>query len=461
MLYSFTDEKEGIGLGWYRSLQYQRSGSRQNPEAVSISFFPDSVRENGRGRRLAMKIYTDNPEGSTVIQNSFIDQYMPHANGEFVKVYLYLLRCANSGRELSLSSIADVFEHTEKDVQRALTYWERQNLLRLKLSADGTLESVTFLDPGYYSTPVILADALQETSDLYSDGMTSYCDPCRSDKREEHAKWPQQAAVGAAGQRPELSTDQDDSGKGQEEAGVHAQETVKPDESSQEASPMLSQLEPSAQEDIRELYFVAEQYLKRPLSSTEQQDFVYYYHTLGFSTDLLEYLLEYCIMRGSFSRFYMRKVAQGWAEAGVTTVQEAKKESSIYNKNYYAVMKEFGLKGRNPAPQEQESIDRWLREYGFDLELILEACRRTIRQIHEPNFQYADKILTEWHTAGVHSMKEVEAADTKWEQEQSVKKNARNSAQKTGHSAGAGRFNNFSQREYNYDNLEKKLFGQP
>ena len=81
-----------------------------------------------------MKIYTDTPEGATVVQNAFIDQYMPHANGEFVKVYLYLLRCADTERELSLSSIADVFEHTEKDVSRALSYWEKQNLLRLKLS---------------------------------------------------------------------------------------------------------------------------------------------------------------------------------------------------------------------------------------------------------------------------------------------------------------------------------------
>ena len=60
-----------------------------------------------------MKIYTDTPEGVTVVKNTFIDQYMPQANGEFVKVYLYLLRCANTGRELSLSSIADVLEHTE------------------------------------------------------------------------------------------------------------------------------------------------------------------------------------------------------------------------------------------------------------------------------------------------------------------------------------------------------------
>ena len=94
-----------------------------------------------------MRIFSGTPEGMTIVQNSFIDQYMPHANGEFVKVYLYLLRCADSGREISLSSIADVLEHTEKDIQRALAYWEKQQLLSVKTDSDGMLVSVTFLAP--------------------------------------------------------------------------------------------------------------------------------------------------------------------------------------------------------------------------------------------------------------------------------------------------------------------------
>ena len=68
-----------------------------------------------------MKIYSDTPEGATIVHNIFIDQYMPYANGEYVKVYLYLLRCADTGRELSLSSIADIFDYTEKDILRALS----------------------------------------------------------------------------------------------------------------------------------------------------------------------------------------------------------------------------------------------------------------------------------------------------------------------------------------------------
>ena len=93
-----------------------------------------------------MKIYTDTPEGVTVVKNAFIDQYMPQANGEFVKVYLYLLRCANTGRDLSLSSIADALEHTDKDIQRALSYWEKQDLIHIKATPGGVIHSITFSD---------------------------------------------------------------------------------------------------------------------------------------------------------------------------------------------------------------------------------------------------------------------------------------------------------------------------
>lgn len=71
---------------------------------------------------------------------------MPQANGEFVKVYLYLLRCANTGRDLSLSSIADALEHTDKDIQRALSYWEKQDLIHIKATPGGVIHSITFSD---------------------------------------------------------------------------------------------------------------------------------------------------------------------------------------------------------------------------------------------------------------------------------------------------------------------------
>ena len=70
---------------------------------------------------------------STCVPNIFIDKYMTNANGEFVKIYLYLLRCMDQSRQTcSISELADVFEHTEKDILRALTYWEKMLLLYME-----------------------------------------------------------------------------------------------------------------------------------------------------------------------------------------------------------------------------------------------------------------------------------------------------------------------------------------
>lgn len=347
-----------------------------------------------------MKIYTDTPEGTTVIQNSFIDRYMPHANGEFVKVYLYLLRCAGSGRELSLSSIADVFEHTEKDIHRAILYWQKQGLLTAVFSKTEEIESITFSTP-----PAETAPAAHKAVKPSSAGRP--------------------AAAGSPG--PPVSN------------GI---------------SERISTATVKEQQDLKQLFFIAEQYLQRPLTSSEQSDFIYYYDTLHFSADLIEYLLEYCISKGSGSRHYMRKVALAWAEAGITTVRQAKQESNLYNRNYFTIMNSFGIKGRNPADAEQKLMSRWLEEFDFPIEIVLEACRRTILQTHQPNFSYADRILEQWHKSGVKSLSDIEKLDIRRMQEQ--KKAAAKQPQKSQNN----RFNNFSQREYNYSQLEKQLLNQ-
>lgn len=65
----------------------------------------------------------------TVIANDFIDRYMTSANGEYVKVYLYVLR--HQYEKIDVSRIADALNHTEADVRRALSYWEKLGALKL------------------------------------------------------------------------------------------------------------------------------------------------------------------------------------------------------------------------------------------------------------------------------------------------------------------------------------------
>lgn len=64
---------------------------------------------------------------ATLVANEFIDRYMTAANGEYVKVYLYILR--HEGRPLEPGVIADALNYTEADVKRAIAYWEKLGIL--------------------------------------------------------------------------------------------------------------------------------------------------------------------------------------------------------------------------------------------------------------------------------------------------------------------------------------------
>lgn len=415
-----------------------------------------------------MKIYTDTPEGVTVVKNAFIDQYMPQANGEFVKVYLYLLRCANTGRDLSLSSIADALEHTDKDIQRALSYWEKQDLIHIKAAPGGVIHSITFSD-------------LPSASDEPEMRGTSFSDASAADTSRASGSCPEQAAISGSvttyyalensraartGEVTGLGTPSGDSQRGTSSARLSGTPAASSRDSQGSGVSAGNSSAPSrdriaalaGQKDVRQIFFVAEQYLKRPLTSAEQEDFVYYYDTLKFSSDLIIYLLEYCISKGSFSRHYMRKVALGWAESGVTTVTQAKQESNLYNKNYFTILNTFGIKGRSPAGPEIEIMSRWFNEYDFTLDIIVEACNRTIRQIHQPSFEYANKILRQWNKNGVSSLDDVKRLDQIRTEEQQRRAEQKKTDAQPAKSSG-NRFNNFTQREYDYSQLEKQLLG--
>lgn len=82
--------------------------------------------------------------GQTAVPNDFIDHYLLEANGEYVKVYIMLLRLIDKDT-LSISNLADSLDITEKDVQRALVYWEKQGLVELE-TKDGVIESLIVKD---------------------------------------------------------------------------------------------------------------------------------------------------------------------------------------------------------------------------------------------------------------------------------------------------------------------------
>ena len=124
------------------------------------------------------------------------------------------------------------------------------------------------------------------------------------------------------------------------------------------------------QEEVRQLLFIAEQYLGRPLTSTDAETLLYLYDEVHLSAELLEYLIEYCVSKGSPSMAYIKKVGLSWAQQNITTVSQAKEETNLYNKNYFTILRAFGIPNRNPLDKEIHNLNPCINQSGFTMDIM-------------------------------------------------------------------------------------------
>lgn len=343
-----------------------------------------------------LTIYRDNYVDSTVVSNRFIDEYMKDANDAQLKIYLYLIRMLNANQATSVSDIADKFNHTEKDVNRALKYWEKKELLELDYDEAKNLVGIHLRDLTANTEPV-----------------------------------PSRSSVAPATLAVPVATDSVLPGTPSFTKPIYSTDQLR---------------EFKSREQTSQLLFIAESYIGKPLTPSEMKSILYFTDVLHFSDDLIDYLLQYCVDRGKKDFKYIEKVAINWAEEGITTPKQAQKYSAKYDKSVYTIMNELGKNG-SPTSKEMEYINRWTKEYGFSTDIILEACERTVMATDRHRFEYAEGILSSWKRENVHHKADIRKIDDMYQKR-------RNSPKQI---VSNNKFNQFTQNQYNFDELEKEL----
>lgn len=347
-------------------------------------------------------ITTKNHETYSAISNFFIDYYMTDANGEFVKVYLYLIRLLNSGRAITVAEIADHFNLTEKDICRAIRYWIEQGVLQLEYTSDKILTGITMLPlepkiPNRKEASLLSMLGIEET-DITAQDITA---------TSQTISTPKTTAVSAA---TKIAATQADDIKNS--ATIPKKVTYK----------AAFVAEKKSDEDFGNLLYQTETYFAKPLTQSDIHTLLYIYEELSFSPDLLEYLVEYCVSIGKKSCRYIEAVALEWYKNGITSVEDAKVASKNYNSIYVAVLKQLGIPRRVPTPTETTFIDTWYNTYSFNKNIIIEACKRAIAaKPHSANFSYVNGILENWHKQNVRKLSDIEALDKKWAEERKQK----------------------------------------
>ncbi len=323
--------------------------------------------------------------GATIISNAFIERYINNANASHIRFYLYLMYYSQSHRSFSISSACDFLDDSEKDVIRSINYWEKQGIFKVTRTDKNTITSINISDSAAI---------------------------CESDTKDNEVEIPYTDNIVKADEPVSIFTDP-------------GEETV-------------------CDFDLKRVINTAGELAGRLLSGSEIEFLCDLNEKLHFSTELIIYLYEYCCLEKKINRFnYIQSVALAWADKNINTVEAAKTEADIYNKENATVMKAFGL-SRLPGTSEKQYITKWFHSYNMSEEMIMEACNRTLLNLSKPDFKYTDGTLKNWLKSGITDLDGVKNAD----KIHYMTKQSLNAVNNAVPKPVNNRFTNFDQRNY-------------
>ena len=198
-------------------------------------------------------------------------------------------------------------------------------------------------------------------------------------------------------------------------------------------------------EQISELLKTAEMLLNKPLGVNDISTIVSFYDWLGLPIDVIYVLLSYCGRQNKSTR-YMEKVAMDWADKGISDQDAAEDYLNLFVNQYKKIMRFYGITDRAPSEEEQSYMSSWIKKLNMPLDIIKEACSRTLKNTGKASFVYTNTILNDWKNAGVQSLAQVKQLDEEYAK--------RTKSSKKAESKPSSPSDNYEKRGYDKEFLE-------
>lgn len=160
----------------------------------------------------------------------------------------------------------------------------------------------------------------------------------------------------------------------------------------------------------------------------------------GFDEEVMIALFRYCFERSALHPKYIQTVAEAWSKSNIKTYSDLDKyyeKQDKLLKIQKSIAKKLGI-ARQLSIYEAGYVEKWICDYNFDLPIIEIALKKTTSKSN-PNFDYLDKLLTDWHEK---DLKTVEAIQKYLQDQKQKAKDIKSFSKKDN-------YNNYDQRNYN------------
>ena len=332
---------------------------------------------------------TDIDFGITPIDNIFINEYMPYADGNYVKVYLMGYKFANFNNTenvINNENLAKILNLPLLEVLKAWEYWENQHIIKRHIEDNEINYAVEYYNLKY----------------LYLN--------------KEHR--------------------QTDNTITQDNDYVSNEQLIVAGKS----------------EEFNNMFVEIEHIYGKFIAISEKRKIIQWTRQYNMPPEMIIQAFSYSInnkkKRGMAT---IEKVVATWDREGVTDLDKLAEflEKKEYKYSVYSrVCKALGFVSRALTEAEMKIVDKWVDEYKYSTEIILEALEKSAGTTN-PNLKYFDAIITRWHQAGYTTLEQVKNDS----QPGANKKQDKGGTEKKT-TATKNKFHNFEQRDDGYTNEE-------
>jgi DnaD/phage-associated family protein len=214
----------------------------------------------------------------------------------------------------------------------------------------------------------------------------------------------------------------------------------------------INLLEELSNTSLKDMLHDIEKLVSRPLSPKEMTMYLSWHKDFNFSPELILLLIQYCVSKGKIDSRYIEKIAISWHDSNIKNVNDAQSHIKQHEDKWLKIRKilnYLGIHNTDIMKPQEKLLSKWLDIYKYPLEVIYRACDICFERINKADFKYIDAILNSWYKDGLKSLEEIEKKGTK---KSNYKYNSNKNKNKSN-------FTNYEQRDYNFNELEKKLLG--
>ena len=150
-------------------------------------------------------------------------------------------------------------------------------------------------------------------------------------------------------------------------------------------------------------------YFSGLMPTTWYPDIELWFKKYKFDEEVMIALFGYCFDRSALHTAYVQRVAEAWNKSNIKTFNDL---DTYYEKQEKlklianTISKKLGLH-RNLSEYEYAYIEKWNIDYGYGLDIIEIALKRTTSKAN-PNFDYLNKLLSDWHDRNFKTAMEIQ-----------------------------------------------------